>query len=244
MARLDEVNLDEFDFDSPDAPVVARGKTNMKRRLIKTLERLSEDGFAGILHDIVAAMTGNAYFAEPWWTDPLEKPTSASLATDQTAYLAAKSGAADGDKTKIALRTSLRAALTADLKKLAQFIELKANGDVTMLESTGYELSKVPTPAGSDPLPAPQDLRVLKGELPGVLIARCKSVKGAASYETHICATDPGVPANWSQTAISKGCRRIDLEGLTPGTLYYVRVRAINQNGPGAWSGVESLRAD
>lgn len=215
----------------------------MKRKLIKSLEKLSEDAFAGRLQTIIDEMTGNAYFAEPWWTDPAEKPTLASLGTDQTAYLAAKSGASDGDKTKIALRNSLRAALTADLKKLAQYIEMKAEGDVTMLESSGFELTKVPASAGNDPLPAPANLRLRNGELPGVIIARCGAVKTAASYQTYICSSDPGVEQNWSQACVTKGCRRIEIEGLTPGALYYVRVRAIGKGGPGAWSGVESIRA-
>src|SRR5688572_12084968 len=134
MANLDEVNLDEFDFDSPDEPAGSAGRNNMNRRLVIAFQRMGENAFINRLDQIIAGMTGSTYLPEPWWTDPLEKPTAASLATDRTAYVAAMAAAADGDKTKIAARKTLRASLNAALKKLAQYIELKAAGDVEILE--------------------------------------------------------------------------------------------------------------
>jgi hypothetical protein len=205
---------------------------------------LSLDAFEGRLGQIVTGMTDNTFLPEPWWDDPAEKPTVASLTADKASFTLLKGQAADGDKGKIAARDALREKITADLKKLAKYIELKADGNLQILESTGYELSKDRTPAGSEPLPAPENLKLRKGGLSGVLIASSAAVKGAASYETHICPGESIAPANWSQACITKGCRRIELSGLTPGALYNVRVRAINQNGPGSWSDTASLRAD
>ena len=244
MARLDEVNFDEFDFDSPDEPVGTGRRTNMSKKLVIAFAKLSLDGFEGRLGQIVTGMTGNTFLPEPWWANPAEKPTVASLTADKAAFTSLKGQAADGDKGKIAARDAMRESITADLKKLAKYIELKADGDVEILESTGYELTKERTPAGSEPLPAPANLRLRRSGLSGVLIATCAAVKGAASYETHICPGESIAPANWSQACITKGCRRIELSGLTRGVVYNVRVRAINQNGPGVWSDVASLMAD
>ena len=244
MARLDEVNLDEFDFDSPDEPVNTGGRRNMTKKLVIAFGRLSLDGFCARLEAIVTGMKDNPLLAEPWWDDPAEKPTVASLTADMGTFMQLKSQAENGDKQKMIARDALRENITADLKKLARYIELEADGDEGILESSGYELTKERTALGNAPLPAPQDLRLKKGELPGALIARCKSVKGAASYEAYICTGDTGVEANWHYAVTTSGCLRILLENLTPGTLYHIRVRAINRNGPGSWSDSASLRAD
>lgn len=243
MANLDEVNLDEFEFDSPGGPVIKKAGRKMKRKPVVSFALYSEDRFEALFGRVVTGMTANGYFAEPWWSDPAEKPTVASLTADKAAYSLAKNAAHDGSKEKIATRKTLRDAATIDLQKLAKYVDLKSDGDVTMLESSGFDLTKVPAPHGTLPLEAPQDMRLKHGELPGMLLARCKSVKGAASYETQICAGDPGVPANWKPGAFTAGCARIELTGLTAGTLYHVRVRAINKNGPGAWSDEASLMA-
>ena len=244
MARLDEVNLDEFDFDSPDEPVVRHGSTKMSKKLVVSFNKYGEDKFEAIFGSIATSMKNNPNFPEPWWDDPTETPTSTSLATDKATYSGLKTDATDGDKGSISARITARENATADLKKLARYIELTANGDDAMLESTGYELTKAPGPRTTLPPPAPLDLRLKKGDLEGEIVARCKAVTGCKTYETQICTGDTGTPANWKSGPVTSTCSRIVFTGLTPGVLYHVRIRAINKNGPGAWSDVASLRAD
>jgi hypothetical protein len=68
-------------------------------------------------------------------------------------------------------------------------------------------------------------------------------VPGAGGYEAQLCVGDPVRDEDWKHAAISTRCSRIELTGLTSGQLYCVRVRAINGNGPGAWSVPASLMA-
>lgn len=216
----------------------------MDRHLITGFHRLNEDSFAARVGCIVEGMTNNRFFPEPWWKSIGSGPTVASLTEDLQAYSLAKSEASCGSNAARALRKSLRAKLTADLRRLAQYIELKAGGNEEMLKSSGYALTKVPSPPRSTPLPAPQNLRLKKGDLSGTLVATCSAVRGAGSYEAHICEGAPGVASNWKQIGVFATCRRMVIKNLTPGVLYHVRVRAINFNGMGAWSDVASLRAD
>jgi hypothetical protein len=188
-------------------------------------------------------MKSNAFFPEPWFSSPKDGPDWARLDEGYRAYDKARSEAVDGDKGKIALRKDARAALTKDLTRLAKYIDLKADGDVAMLESTGYALTRERQSTGTLPLPAPQNVRVEHGQLSGWLLVRTSAVRGARSYETHICSSNPNVDENWRPGTFTSGCRRIVLKDLTPGTMYYVRVRAIGKNGPGAWSDLAQLMA-
>lgn len=68
---------------------------------------------------------------------------------------------------------------------LASYLELMAQGDVKMLESTGYDLRREKTRSGarSDFLLAPSDLRVTQGRVSGTLEVRVARLTSAASYE-------------------------------------------------------------
>ena len=94
-----------------------------------------------------------------------------------------------------------------------------------------------------NPLPAP-DLKLTRNGKSGVLLATSHRVRGGNSYEVQTCtAADPAVEANWKHATTSTGSRGIELMGLTPGQLYYVRMRAVGGRGPGLWSVVSNLMA-
>ena len=58
-----------------------------------------------------------------------------------------------------------------------------------------------------------------------VLIARANAVKGAKSYEVWGCDGDPLIESNWRHITTSGRVKRIELTGLTPGKVYYFRIR-------------------
>lgn len=217
----------------------------MKDILVTSFSKLSRLKFGQRAHSILSGMDGNTIFPEPFWDDPADTPTIASLTTDIGDLDDLMERVEDGDKTAKLNYEAKRESLTADFQKLAVYLELEAEGDRAKLETTGYALRKLPTHTGGPgPLPAPQSPKVVRGGVAGLLIARAKSVKGAGAYETQLCTGDDTVEANWHQVAMTKGCSRVEVDGQTPGVLCKVRIRAIGKTGPGTWSDIVSVRAD
>ena len=78
--------------------------------------------------------------------------------------------------------------------------------------------------------------RVKRSDISGKLLAHAASVAGAASYEVDLAKGDPTAEASWHDAGNFASCSHIELTGLTPGQVYWVRLRAIGSSGPGPWS--------
>jgi Fibronectin type III domain len=71
------------------------------------------------------------------------------------------------------------------------------------------------------------------------LLIRLQSILNAKSYQVQ---TAPAANGPWAGAGIYTQARRIVLPGLTPGTIYFVRVRAIGgSTGYSEWSMPVSL---
>ena len=189
----------------------------------------------------LAAEPALTYFPEPW---PDEFPSRLEMGNAYTTYANAYTAALGGDKMARDVRGQTRAVMTGLLKEAAPYLQAVARkaGNPSMLDATGYDRRHVTVKAAGAALPAPV-LKLVHGTLSGVIVAHVKRVKGAGSYESQICLGDPSIEANWKMKIITTVCRHIELTGLTPGQLYYVRVRAISSSTNGAWSDIASLMA-
>lgn len=76
-----------------------------------------------------------------------------------------------------------------------------------------------------------------------MMVARANGVKGAKSYELWVCDGDPMIESNWRYLTNSTRINHIEVTGLTPGKLYYFRIRAICSHGNGPWSNFVSMMA-
>lgn len=75
------------------------------------------------------------------------------------------------------------------------------------------------------------------------IIARASAVKGARSYEIWVCESDPLTEAGWRHHTTSGKISRIEVTGLTPGRLYYFRIRAVGAVDAGPPSNFISMMA-
>jgi len=97
---------------------------------------------------------------------------------------------------------------------------------------------KTPTRRPTSVTPdAPNKVALEHGKISGTLRLLLGKVPGAVSYFVQACQGDPNDPANWNQewqfTKIKGG---VELTGLEPGKIYYIRVRCFGHSGYGPWS--------
>jgi hypothetical protein len=204
-----------------------------------SFSRLTPVKFAAQVELIITSLTGNASFPEPW---PATVASLAQLQADLSSFQGTLNAIATGDRSRIVDRQATRQKLSGELTSLGYYLQGVANGDPTMLATTGFparkETQRALVPAD---LEAPAQLTLQRGTLSGQLIVKCSRVLKAASYDVQTATADPTVEANWSDAGTYTTCRRIALEGLTPGKVYSVRMRAFGSAGPGAWTPASSL---
>lgn len=202
-------------------------------------KHLSPVKFAAQVDLVITSLTGNASFPEPW---PATVPSLAQLQADLSGLQGILNAIATGDRSQIVNRQALRQKLSDELQSVAFFVQSVANGDPEQLATTGFPARKVGqrglVPAD---VPAPDRLILQRGPVSGQLIVRASRVPGAASYDVQMTTLDPTVEANWVAAGTYTTCRRIQLDGLTPGKVYQVRVRAFGAAGPGNWTLASSL---
>jgi len=207
----------------------------MQAKLITAFVRLNEADFYTKAGVIVTALTANSHYPEPW---AVQVATLAQLSADYKTYQDYYHASLSHDTIKITLRNSAREALTTEFKRLVPYLELVADGDLTVLMSSGYDMRKdlgQPNP-NNDVLTAPENFRVTQGIKSGCLDVHVAKLAGAGSYEVQLTETDPNIESNWRHVLSSINGTHILLEGLTIGQIYWLRVRGINSAGSGAWT--------
>jgi len=206
----------------------------MQPKLIISFEHLSEPGFLLLVTNVDTSLSTNNNFPLPWGNGV---PTPAMISTAVAAYKLAYKAAEGGDRGLIKIRNTQRKALTAQLKKVAPYLEIVADGDAGVLATTGFtqrhDIVKGVAPVI---LAALTGLKVTRAALSGGLTVHAKADPHADVYHVQIASADPSVEANWSATVEYVHCNRIDLTGLTPTKTYYVRIRGFNKSGAGVWA--------
>lgn len=199
-----------------------------------SFSKLNPVQFAAQVELILTSLSGNANFPEPW---PASVVTRAQLQADLASYQNSLTAIAAGDRRQVPERDASRQKLANELQTLAFYLQSVADGNATLLATTGYPARKSRARAlTAETLAAPDGLVVERGVLSGEIIVKLKKQPKAAAYDVQTATADPTVESNWSDAGSYTSCRRISLEGFTPGKLYWVRVRGLGSAGPGAWT--------
>lgn len=182
---------------------------------------------------IIAALTGNADFPTP-------APTLAAVGAAADAVEAADTAVLNNGGKQDYLTRNLRAQELRDqLTLLGAYVQVTSGGDPEKILSAGYGYRKAAEPVG--PLPAPGNLRVVFSKLSGQLDLTWDGVPGRMFYEAQWNQTDPAVEADWLPL-VNQSDNRYSAKGLTPGKIYFFRVRGMGALGPGPWSDPASER--
>jgi hypothetical protein len=192
-------------------------------RVSRDFIRSSANDLANLCDDVVDGLTGNAAYPTPPITTP-------NLTTLNTALRAAITAADAGGKQQTAEKNIAYNAVVAALRKDANYVEIQADNNEATLLSSGFDI--ISTNRAQSPLSQPSLNLSNLGTTQ--LLVQMGSILNAKSYQlqTATSATGP-----WTEAGIFTQARRIVLTGLTPGTTYFVRARAIGgSTGYSEWS--------
>jgi hypothetical protein len=175
-------------------------------------------------------LTGNPYFDNlPYPVTQLESEAETMLQYDQAVR--------EGHKGMRQLRDEALKNLRAKMKFTADHVNMKSEGNLLMLESSGFPFVK----SGQSPT-----LPGLIEKISSKIGADDGSVKlnwsGSAHKSFYIVeyTSDPAVASSWKQiNQVSKNY--CTLQGLTSGQNAFFRVRGVNSLGSGEWSDITKV---
>lgn len=162
---------------------------------------------------------------------PAPPVKSADLTALNDTFRDAIAAAATGGQQETAAKVKAHDAVVDALRKNANYVQTIASHDLEMLLSSGF------LPASTNRASAPLDQPVvmtLDNAGTTKLLLRLTPVLNARSYQVQ---TNTNGNGTWTEAGIYTQARRITLEGLTPGTTYSVRARAVGgATGYSDWS--------
>jgi hypothetical protein len=200
-------------------------------RVSRDFMKAPANDLANTTDDVVDGLTGNPAFPTP----PM---LAADLTALNTALRAAITAADAGGPQQTAAKSKAYAAVTDALRKDANYVEIQSDNDLETLLSSGYDV--VSTNRAQAPLDQPLIMEISNLGTTQLLV-RLQTVLNAKSYQAQLSTTANGP---WQEEGIYTQARRIVLMSLTPGTIYFVRVRAIGgSTGYSEWSVPATLMA-
>jgi hypothetical protein len=191
------------------------------------LSGLNPTALAAKSENLEDAMTGNTDFPTP-------DPAIADITAARVALQNWIAKASFGDRRARDRRDDLALELRALLTKLAKYVAFTADGDRTIIRSSGFEVAKQPEPL--PPLDRPTDLVAERSSHQGRVMLDWKSVRGTLNYLVEMTTDDPAlVDANWSITGYTSKSR-YQVDNLAPGTKYWFRVKSLGARDNSAFS--------
>ncbi|MFB2118447.1 fibronectin type III domain-containing protein [Parapedobacter sp. 2B3] len=202
----------------------------MKKRTARGgFKNIKDNDLLNLGGTVLLAMESNANFTTP---DP-------DLAVVQAAYddykLKLETASRQGSPLDKSVKRDSKTALVGLLKRLAFYVNTVADGDLSIVLSSGFPVAGLPTPLM--PPGIPERLRLLDYLQSGQLNLEFDPVEGAWLFE--ICVSSEKDAAGniiWPEPFISRSRTGNILAPLEVGVRYYARVRARNGSGVSDWS--------
>jgi len=209
----------------------------MKKQQVNTVslayKRLAVEAVPPCAGWIIMCMSGNTAFAKPPIpyvppvppdpTAPLDMTTRvANLQTTITNY-------EDGGAQALNARNLALAAVIEGLDALAFFVQTVARFNLPLLLASGFQARSINR--GQSKLDTPA-ITGIDNDSPTELDVHVTSMANAYGYEVQLL-----IAGVWTSVKYSQQARTITLTGLTTGTVYQVRVRALGgSTGQSDWS--------
>ncbi|MCX6236103.1 MAG: hypothetical protein NTY07_00870 [Bacteroidia bacterium] len=172
--------------------------------------------------NIEAGLTGNARFSTPDVTIPALKAATDAL---EDSYVLAQ----NRNPEDTATMHQNEKAWDKLMRKEALYVDRIADGDEAAILSTGFNISRQPTPA------LRPEFSVQAGEMRGSVLLKRKAYPGARAYLWQYCVgVLPENDSDWIYAGAS-GMSSFVIQGLNSVTKYWFRVAPIMAQGTSAF---------
>jgi hypothetical protein len=199
------------------------------RRCIISFKRFKAEVLIELAWYIHSKMTGNSYFTTP-------DPTLAILKAVIEDFQAKLTMAMEGGKSARAVMKDARIVLNDTLHSLGLYVLKVANGNETIMISSGFPMSKIPDPAQRD------NFWVIRGPNPGDILIGCVAWPKARAYVwlRFTGANPPDDKMLWTLTGVSTQAK-MGLTNLNSGSREWLCYCAVTPAGMMAWSEAISI---
>lgn len=190
---------------------------------------LKDNDLLDLSATVLGAMENNTNFTEP-------VPPLADVQAAHDEYAARLHIAKRGSQLDNSLKRDARDALESLLKRLAFYVTTVAGGSLSVVLSSGFRPNSLPKPTGAPGKPALVRVESWRQSGQANLTFDKPAEALFCEYQYTSEKDMDGVPV-WPDTVYdtSKGNLNI-IAPLTPGTQYFVRVRARNKAGASDWT--------
>jgi len=168
--------------------------------------------------NVLTNMKGNANFPAP----AISYVEAQTAVDNLTVYNSAARG---GDRTAIANMHVVELSVQKIFRYYASYVEMVADGNESIIASSGMDMSKQPA-TYQKPV-----LKAVNGSISGTAMLAALMVPKSGSYIWQIArGTLPLTAAGWEELTITTRTTH-KVEGLTPTVVYYFRVAAVTPDG-------------
>ncbi len=145
-----------------------------------------------------------------------------------------------GDKRAIEIRRNCETKIKNAIRNLAAFVNHKSDGDIQIILDAGFEIKRTNNRPAA--ILTPVNTKIKRTDIEGQLIISWKPVQNSRNYIVQSNSKNPGNNKQWAIACFSTKSR-CTLSDLTPGTTYWIRIRAIGSEGMGPPSEVVQIMA-
>jgi hypothetical protein len=203
--------------------------------LLNFVSRMSDDAAIPFATNI----SDRFYLVTSLGTPPLSQ---ADLILSITELITAKANQPNTGKLGTAVKDQKRAALDANLRILAAFVQDKCGNDLAVLLSTGFEAAS--QNRASYPLSTPRITATVPGAERQALVSMTTESVSKGCNVSVAEVTEDGAIGVFSTPVYQRSSRKIPVNDLIPGKLYAVRGRLLGGSTEQSnWSEVAFYRA-
>lgn len=187
-----------------------------KNNVLRDYIRLSDAPLGDFALHIAASLTNNSVFPTP-------PTTPSALITEATEFSKSVAACVNGTPAQTADKNGKRASLIAVLNQVAAYVELTANNDVEKMLASGFNLASTER---NQQVPGMTSILSVTNVASTKLGIKIKPADNAWVYVVEYTSQPGGV----AKTMVFTSARGIVLDGLTPGTVYSIRIQVMGSS--------------